>query len=659
MEPFLVSLALLLGSALVASLLARAERVMSAVAAAGAVAGCVVGLVLAVRVLLGAELAPLALPWDVPYGTLALALDPLSALFLLPLFVVGALAAVYGRDYLTAFRGRKRLAVPSVALNVLLASMALVVAARGVVLFLVAWEVMTLASWVLVAFEHEAADVRRAGWVYLIAGHAGVACLLLLFLLLGREAGSFDFAAFVAASFSADTATLLFALAALGFGLKAGFVPLHVWLPEAHAAAPSHVSALMSGVLVKLGLYGFLRVLTFLPPAPWWGSLLIVLGTLGALVGISLALYQRDLKRVLAYSTIENVGIVVLGIGVGYWAAVRGDAHLAALAVAGGLLHLWSHALMKSLLFFAAGGVLHATGTKDLERLGGLMKVVPYTGAAMLLGAVAAAALPPLNGFVGEWLIYLALLGSGQAPHGVTPLLMIAVLALVGALAAACFVRLVGVTLLGAPRSAAAQRAHEGSTWLVVPTWLLALTCVAIALVPGRVVELLAPGAAQLLGSSAASFDGASAALAPLARANLGVWLVVAALGAVSFAAQRGRITREVTWDCGYAAPTPRMQYTARSFSETLTERLLPSPLRPRSRRPAASGLFPGRMAFATDYADPFTRAVYEPFFARWAARFARLRWLQIGILQVYVLYVVVVVVLGLAWIALRGWVLQ
>ncbi|HEY8518256.1 MAG TPA: proton-conducting transporter membrane subunit [Candidatus Binatia bacterium] len=659
MEPFLVSLALLLGSALVASLLARAERVMSAVAAAGAVAGCVVGLVLAVRVLLGAELAPLALPWDVPYGTLALALDPLSALFLLPLFVVGALAAVYGRDYLTAFRGRKRLAVPSVALNVLLASMALVVAARGVVLFLVAWEVMTLASWVLVAFEHEAADVRRAGWVYLIAGHAGVACLLLLFLLLGREAGSFDFAAFVAASFSADTATLLFALAALGFGLKAGFVPLHVWLPEAHAAAPSHVSALMSGVLVKLGLYGFLRVLTFLPPAPWWGSLLIVLGTLGALVGISLALYQRDLKRVLAYSTIENVGIVVLGIGVGYWAAVRGDAHLAALAVAGGLLHLWSHALMKSLLFFAAGGVLHATGTKDLERLGGLMKVMPYTGAAMLLGAVAAAALPPLNGFVGEWLIYLALLGSGQAPHGVTPLLMIAVLALVGALAAACFVRLVGVTLLGAPRSAAAQRAHEGSTWLVVPTWLLALTCVAIALVPGRVVELLAPGAAQLLGSSAASFDGASAALAPLARANLGVWLVVAALGAVSFAAQRGRITREVTWDCGYAAPTPRMQYTARSFSETLTERLLPSPLRPRSRRPAASGLFPGRMAFATDYADPFTRAVYEPFFARWAARFARLRWLQIGILQVYVLYVVVVVVLGLAWIALRGWVLQ
>jgi hydrogenase-4 component B len=256
--------------------------------------------------------------------------------------------------------------------------MAVVVVARSAILFLMAWEVMTLASYLLVTFEHEEAEVRRAGFVYLLAAHAGVACLILLFLLLGRNAGSLDFAAFHAATPAATPlAAVLFALAAVGFGIKAGVVPLHVWLPEAHAAAPSHVSALMSGVLIKVGLYAFLRTLTFLPPAAWWGPLLMGVGIAGALLGISVAVYQRDLKRVLAYSSIENVGIVLLGIGVGYWGLTRGEPRVAALGMAGGLLHLWNHALMKGLMFFSAGSVVHGTGTKDIERLGGLMKTMP------------------------------------------------------------------------------------------------------------------------------------------------------------------------------------------------------------------------------------------------------------------------------------------
>ncbi|MEW6270067.1 MAG: proton-conducting transporter membrane subunit [Thermodesulfobacteriota bacterium] len=654
-----LGLALLLGSALAALLLAGSERASGIVGAVGGVAGCVVAVVPALRVLHGAELPLLEAPWDVPYGSLALGIDPLSALFLLPLFAIGCLAAVYGREYLAAYRGRKRLAVPTAALNVFLASMATVVSARSVVLFLVAWEVMTLASYVLVTLEHEAADVRRAGWVYLLAGHACVACLLLLFLLLGREAGSLDFAAFARATPSAGASALLFALAALGFGIKAGFVPVHVWLPEAHAAAPSHVSALMSGVLVKLGIYGFLRVLGFLPRAAWWGPLLIALGLAGALVGIALALQQRDLKRVLAYSTIENVGVVLLGIGVGWWGTTRGDARLAALGMAGGLLHLWNHALMKSLMFFAAGSVLHGTGTKDLERLGGLMKAMPWTGCAMLLGAVAISALPPLNGFLGEWLIYLALIGGGTAPHGVAALLLVGVLSLVGGLAAVCFVRLAGVTLLGAPRSSGAAHAHEASRWMVAPTWVLAAACVAVALLPAPVLALLSPVGDQLVGPGGAGLDVAAGALSTVASCNLALWACLATLAVLLAASLRRRTTRETTWDCGYAAPTPRMQYTARSFSEMLGDRLLPATLRARARRTTPQGVFPAPATYSTECVDPLTRAVYEPFFARCAARFARLRWLQQGVLQVYVLYVVAVVVLALTWTAFRGWMLR
>jgi formate hydrogenlyase subunit 3/multisubunit Na+/H+ antiporter MnhD subunit len=416
------------------------------------------------------------------------------------------------------------------------------------------------------------------------------------------------------------------------------------------------VSALMSGVLIKLGIYGFLRVLTFLPPAAWWGPFLMVLGMGGALLGIGLALYQRDLKRVLAYSSIENIGVVLLGIGIGYWGMSRGDPRLATLGMYGGLLHLWNHALMKGLMFLAAGSVLHGTGTRDLERLGGLMKAMPWTGTAMMVGAVAIAALPPLNGFLGEWLIYLGLVGGGIAPRGVAALFMVGGLALVGGLAALCFVRLAGVALLGAPRSREAEHAHESSLWMLGPIWLLVLSCIAMALVPAAVLAMMSKAPAQLLGSRLQTGELAAGSLATLGTCNVALWALLVALGTSLALSYRGRPASDATWGCGYAAPTPRMQYTARSFSELLAERLLPVVLRARVEQTIPQGIFPTTGSYATKCIDPLTRGVYEPFFDRWGARFSRLRWLQQGRLHVYLMYILTMVVLGLTWTAFRSW---
>ncbi len=652
-----VGLVLLLGSALAAMLLTRAERAAGVVGTIGCVAGCLFGLVPTLRTLLGGAPPRFSAAWHVPYGSLSLGLDPLSAFFLAPVFLLGALAAVYGREYLSAYRGRKGLALPTALLNVLVASMAVVLIARSVVLFLVAWEVMTLASYLLVAFEHEDAAVCRAGWVYLVSAHAGVACLIFLFLLFGRQAGSLEFEVFRAAvSPSPRLAAALFALAAIGFGIKAGFVPLHVWLPEAHAAAPSHVSALMSGVLIKIGLYGFLRVLTFLPIATWWGPVLMVLGMAGALLGIVLALYQRDLKRVLAYSSVENIGIVLLGIGVGYWGIGHEDPRIATLGFGGGLLHLWNHALMKTLMFFAAGSVVHGTGTKDLERLGGLMKPMPRTATAMIVGAVAISALPPLNGFLGEWLIYLGLIRAGVAPGGVATSFVVGGLALVGGLTALCFVRLTGVALLGAPRSTAAAGAHESSLWMLGPLWLLASSCVAVAIFPRPVLATMSAVATQLLAPQRPATDLLQSSLTTVAACNGALWVLVLALGASLVASSRGRETSDATWGCGYIAATSRMQYTARSFSALVADRLVPAILRARVTETAPQGIFPVGGTYGSECVDPLTRGVYEPFFERWATRFSRLRWVQQGLLHVYLVYILTVVVLGLTWATVRSW---
>jgi formate hydrogenlyase subunit 3/multisubunit Na+/H+ antiporter MnhD subunit len=456
---------------------------------------------------------------------------------------------------------------------------------------------------------------------------------------------------------------LIFVLALVGFGAKAGFVPFHVWLPEAHPAAPSHVSALMSGVMIKMGLYGLLRVLSFLgPPAPWWGFTLVVLGLLTALVGVSLALNQRDVKRVLAYSSIENVGLIGLALGVGLWGKAGGLPAVAALGTAAALLHVWNHALMKGLMFLAAGSVLHGTGTKDMEKLGGLMKRMPWTGAAMTTGAVAICGLPPLNGFVSEWLMYLSLMKRGLATNdggSLTALLSVGLLALVGGLAAIAFVRLTGIVLLGSPRSDAGRHAHESSPWMLAPMAVLVCLCLTVAVIPRTVAGSFSGVLDQVLGRGAGPlFRGLVLSEAPLdALGTVNAWTLIA-LGATAAAfrvlSRKGELSEGPTWGCGYVKPTVRMQYTGASFAEMIGEHLLPRFLRPRTTRRAPRGVFPSGSEFGSRCPDPVTERVYEPFFRRWAERFSRLRILQQGKVHVYLVYMVLTVVLALAWVSVR-----
>jgi len=639
---------------------------LSVCAAAAVVVACVVGLVPAVRALSGGPAPPVSLAWDATHGPFVVGLDALSAFFLVPVLGLSALAAVYGGSYLLPYRHAKSLTAAWFFFGAFVGGMVLVLVARTAVLFLMAWEVMSLSAYFLVTFEHEKAEARRAGWVYLIATHLGVAFLIATFTLLGRQAGRLEFEAFqTMPPLGAGAAGVVFVLALVGFGAKAGLVPFHVWLPEAHPAAPSHVSALMSAVMIKMGLYGLLRILSFLgPPAPWWGPTLAGVGLLTALLGIGLALHQRDLKRVLAYSSIENMGLIVLSLGVGLWGWSSDQPAVAALGVAGALLHVWNHALMKGLLFFAAGSVLHGTGTKDMERLGGLLKRMPWTGAAMMFGAVALAALPPLNGFVSKWMIYLGLIQQGLAAAdggSLAALLAVGALALIGGQAVLAFVRLTGIVLLGTPRSEAAQEAHESSPWMLAPMLILVVLCLVVATAPGLVVDFLSPALDQVHGRMAGgSVHDRGLADAPLfTLGTCNAWtLAVAGLVAAGFfvLAQRGGRAMGPTWGCGYVRPTPRMQYTGRSFAEMMAEFLLPRFLRPRTGRRAPRGLFPSPGEFHAESPDPVSRKIYEPFFRRWADRFSRLRVLQQGKVHVYLVYIMLVVVLTLAWLSLRTW---
>lgn len=665
MEALLAGIAIWLLGGVVAALLSRSARAANVTGASAAAVGAIVGLPTTLRHLVGGRIESLKLPWDATHGVFHVGLDALSAAFLLPILCLTIISAVYGASYMMAYRDKKSLGMPWLFFAGFVAGMALVVIARTVLLFVVAWEIMSVSAFFLVTFEHEKAVVRRAGWVYLIATHLGFPFLFGAFLILGHYAGSLDFSAFdMGVTLGAVTPSVVFVLSLIGFGAKAGLVPFHVWLPEAHPAAPSHVSALMSGVMIKMGLYGLLRMLTFLgQPDPWWGITLAALGMATALVGIALAVYQRDIKRILAYSSIENIGLIFLSLGMGVWGQATHRPMVAALGMAGALLHVWNHSLMKSLMFLAAGSVMHGTGTRDIERLGGLMKRMPWTATCMTLGSVAIAALPPLNGFTSKWLMYLAFLHSGLSPmpnEGLITLLSVGLLAIVGGLAAVTFVRMTGIALLGSPRSEAAAHAHESSPWMVTPLCLLTAACVAMAVLPSFAFN----GVIQVFEQLRNSYPITDTAVDHVreylsAIGTFDAWFLGAAAAGLLLLAAVLRVSsaaKDATWGCGYARPTERMQYTGRSFAEMAIVRVLPRFLRPREARQSPQGLFPAAGDFSSEDSDPFCEKLYDPIFARWGRRCVQLRILQQGQVNIYLTYIAIAVVLALAWMSLRTW---
>lgn len=651
---------------LLAAALSRWPRAASIVGCGSAWIGAALGLPFAIRALQGEVAAPISAAWHVPNGAFVIGCDRLSAFFLIPVLGLGAVAAGYGYDYLLAYRERKSLGVPWAAYDLALAAMTLVVTARHAVVFLVAWELMALTSYVLITFEYEKPEVQRAGWVYLIGAHVGVALLIAMFLILGEARGTLLLATgtpgLTIPSMGGRVRLVVLLLALVAFGIKAGLVPFHVWLPEAHAAAPSHVSALMSGVIIKLGLYGLVRTTLLVGPPPlWWGRLLIALGLGSALFGIALAIYQRDLKRAFAYSSIENVGLVVLGLGLAFWGEASGHPGIAALGLLGALLHAWNHAMMKGLLFFGAGAILHATGTRDLERLGGLLRRMPIAGALMLVGAVSIAALPPLAGFASEWLLYRSLMDGAALPsagRAIGFMMAVGALSMVGAMTALAFVRACSTALLGEPRSEAAAHAHEASPRMLAAMGLLAAGCVLVGLRPAAVARVLASVAGEVLPGARAELAAAAETLVPVGVASVALFGAGALVAIVVAWAVRGRPraprAEGPTWGCGYAAPTSRMQYTARSLSQLFVDGL-PRALRPRTEARRPAGLFPAPGAFVETTDDPLTRGVYEPSMSRVADAFARVRWVQQGVVQLYVFYVLVALVGALAWAASQG----
>ncbi|MEI6876963.1 MAG: proton-conducting transporter membrane subunit, partial [Spirochaetota bacterium] len=444
----------------------------------------------------GLPILPSLPPTFVAMGDSIFGIDPLSAFFLVPVFLMGGLGALYATGYRPAQRHPRTSRRSGLFWGSLVAGLAILIIARNALAFLLGWEGMALSAFFLITLDDAAEETRGAGFVYLVATHVGTLLLFCLFARWRQVTGSFDLLPAAKGLFDPQAANLLFLLAFLAFGLKAGMMPLHFWLPGAHAAAPSHVSAMLSGVVLKMGIYGLMRFVLLLPDPPLlWGESIIALGAVSSLLGVAFAIAQHDLKRLLAYHSVENIGIILMGFGVALVGQSLGRPGLTVLGMGAALLHVWNHSVFKSLLFFAAGSVVERTGTRSIDRLGGLSRIMPWTAAFFLVGAVAISGLPPLNGFVSEFLVYVgAFRGSLEAGGGsVVPLVVIPVLAATGALALGCFVKVYGAIFLGAPRSRVRPSGGESASSMLLPMAVLSGICVFIGALPLLASRILDP----------------------------------------------------------------------------------------------------------------------------------------------------------------------
>jgi hydrogenase-4 component B len=578
----------LAGAALELALGVCAVIIVKSAAASRIIYGAIIvvttlSLVAALTHLLSAAPAEsLTLPVGLPWLGAHFRLDALSAFFLAVVDLGAASASLFALGYGSHEPAPERILPFYPAF---LAGMTLVVLADDAFTFLISWEFMSLTSWALVMAHHRVPDNVRAGYVYLVMASFGTLTLLLAFGLLAGPDGLYAFAQMRATHPSAMIGALAMILALIGAGSKAGIVPLHAWLPLAHPAAPSHVSALMSGVMTKVAIYGFVRIAFELagPPAWWLSIVVLALAGITTFMGVLHALMQHDLKRLLAYHTVENIGIIFIGIGLALAFKAHGMLFAAALALTAALLHVFNHSLFKSLLFLGSGAVLVATGERDMEHLGGLIHRMPQTAFVFLVGCAAISALPPFNGFVSEWLTFQAILLSPQLPSWGLRLLVPAVgalLALSAALAAACFVKAYGVTFLGRPRTRAAATAAETDNFSLAAMFILAALCLIAGILPGLFIDALAPISTALLGERMPVQIGSQwLSIVPIAASRssydgLLVFVFIAMSGMLAaFAVHRlasDRLRRAPAWDCGYPDPSPATQYTATSFAEPI-----------------------------------------------------------------------------------------
>jgi hydrogenase-4 component B len=600
-------------------------------------AGATAGLAAALAVLLGAPDWEWRSTLSLGGEFVHLRLDGVSALFLALLSVVGGAGAVYALEYWSEQQYPNSAPRGRAWWSVMVLCMALVLTVSNGLHFLIAWELFALCGYFLITLDGQRREVRAAGWLYLAASHAGTVFLFAFFSTLAARAGSWDLGPM------REQASLapLFWLALAGFGVKAGFFPLHVWLPSAHANAPSHVSALMSGVAIKMGIYGIVRFSGWLPVPSGAGWVVIGLGATSALLGIAFAFAQNDFKRLLAYCSVENIGVILIGVGGALLAVTQGDAPWGRLALAGAMLHVWNHGVFKALLFFGAGSVLHATGTREMSRLGGLWRAMPWTAGWFVLGSLAVSGLPPLNGFVSEWLIYLGLFdaATSKAPAAWAAIPAAIMLAMAGAVAMASFTKANAMIFLGAPRTQVAVHAHECGLGMRGPMLALGCVCVIIGLAPILVWRLVA----RAVGSWRPAWAALDAPVpfVTLGAVQMGLALLALAAGMCLWRmSQVNGLRRGLTWDCGYATPAARMQYTSASFGGIVSG-WFGWILQPERKMRRPRGHFPAEALRLERVPETVLERILGPLSAAIMHVSTAVRRLQQGRLQFYILYVV------------------
>ncbi|MBE7414887.1 MAG: hydrogenase 4 subunit B [Deltaproteobacteria bacterium] len=596
---------------------------------------------------------------DLPFY---LRLDPLSGFFIMVVAALGFCVSIYSIGYVRSFIGRRSVTPLAVFYCLFMAGMLLVLLSDDAYSFMVSWELMALSSFLLVCFEDERPQNRKAAFIYLLIAHIGAILILLSFgLLAGNAAGFTDFSGYTfqamrESGISGGWASAAFLLGFFGFAAKAGVVPLHAWLPEAHPAAPSNVSALMSGAMLKTAVYGMARLSFDLLPvsAWWWGGLVLTLGLISALMGVLYALMQHDLKRLLAYHSVENIGIILIGLGLAMIFTSFNMPLMAALALTAGLYHTLNHAMFKGLLFMGSGAVLHATGQRNMEGMGGLIHRMPWTAPLFLVGCLSISALPPLNGFVSEWLTFQSFLLSPVLPSRLLNILIplgAAMLALTGVLAAACFVKVFGVVFLGRWRGRHKTEVHEVGWSMRAGMGLTAFACIALGVFPTLMIDMMNSIPGAMLGVKLDVHRGLSWIwLAPVSAerasysapiALLGICAAIAAAYIVAHA-RKTAVRRAPAWDCGFEKMTSRMQYNATSFSMPIRRIFgflfsIKEGARASGKHPSA--FFPGKYTYTLRVRDRLWYFFYKPAadVSFWLARKAGK--LQHGRIQIYLLY--------------------
>jgi hydrogenase-4 component B len=596
----------------------------------------------------------------------SLLFDPLSLFFVFVILLVSIPSAVYSIDYLKGQYSGRKIAYNWVMFVLFVFSMLLVVTSSNALLFLIAWEIMSLVSFFLVIFDHEHYKSVKAGIIYIVMTHIGTAFLIAAFLLMFRHSHSFDFSLMKLACQSMPSATrnIIFLSLLIGFGTKAGIVPLHIWLPYAHPQAPSHISAVMSGVMIKTAIYGLIRFVIYILGVNelWWGNLILVLASVSCLVGVMYALMEHDLKKLLAYHSVENIGIILLGIGASMVFLSLNMPVLYTLAMIAGLYHLVNHAIFKSLLFFCAGSVYKSTGLRDIEKLGGLIKTMPWTAIAFLTGSMAISALPPLNGFISEWLTFQAIFGGIlNAPHGGIKILMgiyASALALTGGLAAACFVKAFGISFLAMPRSEEAQKSKEAPSLMIYVSISMAALALFFGLFAVNIVKVLSQIAQSIAGINLNSFtfavnnlisipqNAGSAYLSSPIIAFVLIFAIGISFASVYFFLPGRKASTGKTWGCGYYKLDSRTQYSATAFSKPFriafnffyrpyrkTHEIKESSYHVKSRR------------YETFITHVFTKYIYESVLERVFGTANFMGKLQSGSIHFYLAYIFIVIV--------------